>query len=497
LDFYADTEGLRLTGPLRFAETAVRADWQETFTASAPLQRRIDITADGLALTALGDWGFDLSSWLRGTAAIRAEAEFWRDDRGEIQLAADLLRTEMNLAPLRWRKPSGVPGRLTADIRLQGKRPVAIENLTIDAGTLNTLATIAFDPETHAFARAEATHLIVGRTDLAHPRLRRHGNAWRIAAAGGVVDLAPWLDPTEEAAPEAAAGPSDDPQAAAKRRASPPENGDARPGTRDLGLILGPVTLDRVWCTRDRFIEEVKLRVEKSPERWHRILVTGRYPRSESDDQIGEQTESASDQPVFAIGYLPTYGGTDSLQVAVPDLGGLLRACGITENFLGGRLRIQGASEMPGSLLPLRVWLSLDHWGLRSESTALKMFAGSSLSELAEKEDGEGLVFDSLLAQVTWQDGRLQIDELAATGSRLGLTTAGVIDYSAGQFDARGTFVPLRGLNTVLGSIPIIGNIFSSGEGFLAADYTLTGPLADPQLEIKPLSVITPDFLKK
>ena len=50
----------------------------------------------------------------------------------------------------------------------------------------------------------------------------------------------------------------------------------------------------------------------------------------------------------------------------------------------------------------------------------------------------------------------------------------------------------------MLGSIPVIGDIFvgKKGEGIFALNYTVQGPFKSAQVAVNPLSALTPGFLR-
>ncbi|NDG50122.1 MAG: hypothetical protein EBY30_14045 [Rhodospirillales bacterium] len=64
--------------------------------------------------------------------------------------------------------------------------------------------------------------------------------------------------------------------------------------------------------------------------------------------------------------------------------------------------------------------------------------------------------------------------------------------------DLEGTIVPAYMLNTVLGNLPLVGRLFSPepGGGLFATAFRVQGPAADPQVQVNPLSTITPGFLR-
>jgi hypothetical protein len=61
-----------------------------------------------------------------------------------------------------------------------------------------------------------------------------------------------------------------------------------------------------------------------------------------------------------------------------------------------------------------------------------------------------------------------------------------------------GTLVPAYTLNSVLGNIPVLGNLLLGGEGqgIFAANFRLYGPRDDPKVSVNPLSTLAPGVLR-
>ena len=59
--------------------------------------------------------------------------------------------------------------------------------------------------------------------------------------------------------------------------------------------------------------------------------------------------------------------------------------------------------------------------------------------------------------------------------------------------------VPVYGINSMLGAVPILGDLLASrkGEGIFGVTYAMKGPLDDPTLTVNPLSVLTPGILRR
>jgi hypothetical protein len=65
--------------------------------------------------------------------------------------------------------------------------------------------------------------------------------------------------------------------------------------------------------------------------------------------------------------------------------------------------------------------------------------------------------------------------------------------------DLSGSLVPIYGLNSFLGSVPILGDILVSkkGEGIFGLTYAMKGNLNEPSISVNPLSVLTPGIFRR
>jgi len=64
--------------------------------------------------------------------------------------------------------------------------------------------------------------------------------------------------------------------------------------------------------------------------------------------------------------------------------------------------------------------------------------------------------------------------------------------------DMDGILVPAYSTNSLLGDVPVIGDIFvgKKGEGIFALNYLVKGSFQKTQISVNPLSALTPGFLR-
>jgi hypothetical protein len=93
----------------------------------------------------------------------------------------------------------------------------------------------------------------------------------------------------------------------------------------------------------------------------------------------------------------------------------------------------------------------------------------------------------------------IDIADGRASGDSIGGTFTGSYDRDSKKVDISGTLVPLFGLNSVLGSLPVVGNLLVSkkGEGILGLTYEMKGNISEPSITVNPLSILTPGILRR
>ena len=73
---------------------------------------------------------------------------------------------------------------------------------------------------------------------------------------------------------------------------------------------------------------------------------------------------------------------------------------------------------------------------------------------------------------------------------------AAAMNYN--ELNVKGLFAPAYSLNTLLGKIPLVGNLLSGKDGTVfAANYEITGNINDPKISYNPLSALSPNSLKE
>ena len=203
----------------------------------------------------------------------------------------------------------------------------------------------------------------------------------------------------------------------------------------------------------------------------------------------------------FAFRYTPDQQGNLDLAIEAEDAGGLLRIMGIYDNVLGGYLTVQGVPIPNKGKNDIQGQIRIDNFIFTDAPGSARLLNAVSPNGFQEFVSGDGISFSRLLTgftyvkregitMVTFKDGR-------TSGSEIGLTFAGVVNQTARKIDVEGTIVPLNSINSLIGKIPLIGDILTGGDALFAATYKIRGSTEDPNISVNPLSVLAPGILRK
>lgn len=111
----------------------------------------------------------------------------------------------------------------------------------------------------------------------------------------------------------------------------------------------------------------------------------------------------------------------------------------------------------------------------------------------------EIIQFDWMKAPFVVGSGRFVLRDTELRGPLLGVMLCGKADFRKHQMQVDGTYIPLQGLSSVVGSIPGIGSLLAGtkGEGIIGINFEVRGTMKQPKVIINPLSVVTPGIFRE
>lgn len=514
LQLVLDTKSMQISGPIRLDGLGMTLDWQEFFSAENPIMTRIAAKVPRVETADWAAYGVDVVPYIEGPAVTQIVATVDRDSVTTVEANANLRLAKLTFPILGWSKQPGADARATATVVFDKGVLDRVESFRVDAGDLHGAGGVTFDSNDRNVTIVKLKDLAVGRTRLSNVVVREGGEVLQVELGTGTIDLSPRLNSEPE-------GPEDQELVAEEPPAEVAE-GDEVPAVQPFDVRAE--WLDRVYFGPEEYLENVRLWLVRAEEGWDRMEIDGQVPealarhpkappppepRAQSSafgGRFGETPEESwkpesedNDGPVtLNLRLVPIEDGTRRLSVRSRNLGAVLRALAIEPSIDGGKLEVTGQTESPDPASPITGRIEADGFRIYDAPILAKVLTVASLTGIVESLGGEGLVFDRVTGDFTYQSDRLSTELLRVYGTSLGITTEGEVDLGRGWIDVEGTVVPAYFLNRILGAIPIIGNILTGGEGegLIAFTYKVQGPSDDPEVSVNPLAALTPGFLR-
>jgi hypothetical protein len=194
------------------------------------------------------------------------------------------------------------------------------------------------------------------------------------------------------------------------------------------------------------------------------------------------------------------------LAIDTNDAGMLLKGLFGLEAMKGGKLNV--AAMMPPmsaavgkdpNVIEYTGALTIDNFTVVNQPFLARMFSSGSPGGISDLLQGQGIVIDKLQLPFAVHGDVFDVHDARASGPSIGVTADGYVDRRNNQLALKGALAPLYGINSVLGAIPIVGQVLVSkkGEGIIGMTYSATGPADEPNVSMNPLSVLTPGILRR
>jgi len=452
--------GMTVTGPAKLAGIPLDVNWTENFTDKAPFDEQIHAVGTATA-EQRAQLGYDYRPLLDGPG--KADLTFTRfsDKTATLDATFDLTQSALAVDFLKWRKEAGKPADAKLTLKLKGDQALSIPQFQLTAGGDTMAGNLTFKAG-GGIDQINIRRAAYGKTSINDVVAKFTGDRIDVSVGGGQLDAEPYMASDD--------APKDD--ATLERE----ENTPQRPFT------LKAANLSTVRIADGRQLTNVTVELSHDPMWWDIIDVGGTLPSGER----------------LSLVYRPAGNGTHTLLAQTKDGGGALKALDIYDSIKGGTLTMSGTVKDDEPNRPLRGKMQVTSYRLVKTPFIARFLTVASLTGLVDVLTGEGFFFDGASAKFTKTRGVIDVSRFRSAGPSIGLTAAGRIDLDRNQISVKGTLVPAYAFNSILGNIPLIGNLLQGGEGqgLFAATYDISGSLAEPKINVNPWSALAPGFLR-
>lgn len=447
-----DRSGLDANGSLALNGVPISLSWRREFgeTAAASVNRYgLAATLDTAQRQALG---LTTTGYVDGPVDVTLQLSEEPDGRFQAMGTAELAAAEVRLDELKWRKPAGNPAQLAFAFAAEPDGAFSIDSFAMTAQDFEAAGAVRFGPG-FVLQQLRLDRIRGNGSDLGAEVNVRADGLIDVAAGGARLDLRPYIETLEEGAGELM------------------ENDSLQLRGRFASLIIS----DRLSIA-DAAADAVRRDGE-----WQSLVATGRL----------------NDGPAVRWLLIPRNGFRE-LSVTSSDAGGVVREAGIFDGAIGGEIRL--TMTIPANKeLPTVGRLQAANFRIVNAPILTRILTLGSWTGILDLISGEGIQFNRLDAPFELTPAKLTIGDSRAVGPALGLTLSGEIDRPEDNVNLRGTVVPSYTINSVLGRVPLLGDLFvgREGEGVFAATYRVEGDLNQPEVTVNPLSALAPGILRR
>jgi hypothetical protein len=396
--------------------------------------------------------GLDLApDRLRGPIGLDATYEATGGSSGEATAVLDLGGASLAIAEAGWQKPPGEPAAAKIVLDIANDQIGRIRQIEVSAPGLDGRLGAQMAPDHKQIERVDIRRLAVGESAVSGSVSRRAGGGWRADIRAARIDARHLIKDATGGTASAASAP-------------------LAINARIDRLVMGP----------QRELQQVSAELLRTAAGWQSGRIEGRF--------------AAGGGIALHFGE----AGSHRLVFKSDDLGATLKLLDVADNVVGGRLTIDGQLLETGGRRTLQAHLEgADYTIVRAPGLA-RILALPSLTGFASLVSGTGLPFSTLRGDFAYSGNRVTVDRLLAFGESLGITANGWIDLDHDRLELQGTVAPAYLINSILGNIPIIGQLLGGGsQGLIAANYRLSGPSGQPEVAVNPLSALAPGILRQ
>ena len=468
LKLLVTNEGMSVIGEAKLEDIPIALVWDENFNNKDYKSKyKISFKLNEETKKKLGiNFGILNPPYISGYANVDAEILAYNDDKTIVNLKANLNNADIDYSFLGFKKDVNQPAVITAKLDIKKDKLNGIPSFSLSKSDFSLKGKIDLDkngdvkivdiydikgPKTSAKAKIEFAN-----TKKQKVKLNVSGNSY---------DLTEFFDKKENSSKT-------------KKTSSKNDDDDDLENVTDADIFIA---VNKLWTNPNvpvtNFAGTAKLVNGVGVQEMH---IVGNY---------GNKKDIT-----LKFDYVPRPNGEFLLAIDSNNAGATLKVLRIYDNMSGGNLRIEAKRNKNKEFIG---HAKMRDFSIHNTPVVAKLLTVASFTGMLNLLTGEGLAFSHADAPFEYKNKVLSLKEAKAFGNVMGITANGSYDRRQEEFDIKGVIAPAYSINTFIGKIPLVGNLLSGKDGTVfAANYSITGDLSDPQVNINPLSALSPSSLK-
>ena len=446
-------DALQMTGQGTVNGVPLQLSWKRNFQAPAAGPDDHLILHGVVAEAQWAQLGLPKMARVQGVVNMAVSVDVY--DNGARRGAGrfDLTGAAIDLNEIGWRKPGSVPANMNMTFQVDPNGGTIVDLWEISGAGLAARGSAKLAPGGGVIS-LYSEDLALGATRLAVDMSAMPGGGYRMHLTGPSLDLRPFVLRWQDDA----------------------EIGEEPP--LDLNLQI-----EQVLLTDGVVVRQLLGTGQRRQGKWLAANMRGLMADGQS------------------VGFTVRDEGKGRRYIIVAgDAGAMARALGFYNDARGGVMYLNFLlPDRDDPAAPVVGKLRADNFRVVKAPLLTRLLTLGSLQGLGDVLNDKGIAFTRLDVPFTMLDGQLHIERGRAVGPALALITTGDYGRKDESLQFQGTIVPSYTLNSVLGAIPILGDLLigREGEGVFAFTYKIAGDLEKPKVTVNLLSALAPGFLRR
>ncbi len=463
LDVELSDEGVTARGEIKIKDVPANIYWQRVFYAPDGQQPpvRVSATLDAALRDKLG---IKVNHLVKGPTPLTLSVTGLGQATQTMSMEADLTNAQLLFGSMGWTKPVGKAAQVSFDVAKHEDGSADLQNFKIVGDDIAVDGQISLDADQHLknfhftdFSVSPETHVEITANVRDDQVLEVH-----------------------------AEGPSYDGQQFFRSLFSAGqlvEDGSTEPA-EPFGIDF-TAKIGRVYGFYDTTATNVDVMLKKRD---------GRLTALDAKGMLNGKASAAVE--------LQNKGGKRLLKAEAHDAGAAFRLVGFYRSIRGGDASLQVNMDAGGPGAKSGTLWARD-FEVEGDPVVADVLSDPSaaavLGEQKQQIAKSNIVFKRLRAPFVVGAGKFRLRDAYINGPALGATLRGTVDFKSQTVDLGGTYVPLYGLNSALGAVPILGKLLvgRQGEGVVGITFAIKGRLDDPTVLVNPMSVMAPGIFRQ
>lgn len=484
LDLLATNKNLLVTGVTNFEGLPINLLWDESFVSKNYKSKyQLSFNFDNNMKEKLGlDFPALSSPFIRGSIPTEAIITTYENDKINVNIKGNLRSARIDYSFLGLKKNAGISGDIAASLNLEKGVIKDISSFSLSKPDFNLSGKVSFYPDGKAKV-IDITKIKGPKTSAsAKIEMMYKPEKAKITVSGNSYNLSDFF-----------AKDDDEILTAKKRRKQLKLENLADENKDELENVVTTdinIAVNSLWTNDNiaihNFAGSAQLVNGIGIQDMH--LIGNFIPKSKSKNKKEKISQ-------LKLDYDARPNKEYLLNIESNDAGSTLKFLRLYDNMSGGRLNVNARRTADKNLIG---HAKIRDFNIHNTPVFAKLLTVASFTGMVNLLTGEGVVFSHFDAPFEYKNKVLSINEAKAFGNVVGITGKGKYYYKYQEFNIKGLIAPAYGLNTFIGSIPIVGNLLSGKDGTVfAANYKITGDIDDPKIDINPLSALSPNSLKE